>query len=124
MEHQKGPQIFQIQIFLDPKLFWTQKFLWTQIVFVTQNILVPKFFWTPDFMDQKFYWFMIISDPKLNTFTWELSVALLSPTCYPTLSICLRLEESPGTTLPYPEEDGNTEDPDSRKLLANNNNNT
>ena len=63
-------------------MFWTSKCLWAQNVFVTQNILDPKFFRTPDSMDQKFYWFKKISEAKLKTFAWESSVALLSPTCY------------------------------------------
>ena len=58
----KDPKCFK------SKSFWTQKFLWTQ------NILAPKMFRIPDLLTKNF-------GPNLDTFTWESSVALLSPTC-------------------------------------------
>ena len=80
---QERTQHFLNQNYFGPKIiFWTPKNLWTQNVFVTPNILDPKIFRTQDFKDQQFYRLKKISDPKLKTFTSELSVALLSPTCY------------------------------------------
>ena len=101
MEHKKGPKIFWIQIIFDPKCFGTQKFFWTPkflqtknflgtqnildpAVFQTQNLVQNQIFFGPlfffrvhNFFDPKFFW---THHFFLKTFTWELSVALLSPT--------------------------------------------
>ena len=81
----------------DPK-FLKAKFFWSQNYFGPKNVLDfkmsldpkchcnqkyfgPKIFSDPRFYGPKILLVQKISAPKLNTFTWESSVALLSPTC-------------------------------------------
>ena len=57
---------FGLEIFIGPKIFWTQnfwnqhfldqQFFWAQNFFEPKNLLHPKFFRSQNFLDSTFFW--------------------------------------------------------------------
>ena len=87
---QERTQHFFNPNYFGPKMFWDPTIFFDPNISSDPKCLCnPKFFGPKSFSAPRFYGPTVLSvqknlDPKLKTFTWESSVALLSPTCLTT----------------------------------------